>query len=289
MAQRPTPGESGWRFLRGSIEGALAAAALVLLLHLLAGGAFQLGTYLADAGRAALAGALVLGWARYRARGIVGAIAGLALGFGLGWFFGLAAAGGGATNHTGEEVQIAGPTLDGKTLDVRELRGQVVLVDFWATWCPPCRAAIPELRELHRRYHEHGFEIVGVSLDFQRSALERSVKENELPWPQIYFDRKGQQDAANPLARRLGVESIPYTLLIDREGKVVATGLHGRALASAVGAVVEGRPASPLALLPTGARFLLVVGCLAGWLLGVRIEQRIREGSHPAPAGGKPA
>src|SRR5207247_763724 len=142
---------------------------------------------LGDAARGAFIGALLLGWARYQARGIVGALAGLALGLGLGWFFGAALGETGNTDLVGRQVEVSGPTLDGKTFRLEDLRGKVVLVDFWATWCPPCRAALPELRALRDRHREAGFEVVGVSLDESREQLARFVRREELPWPQVYF------------------------------------------------------------------------------------------------------
>jgi thiol-disulfide isomerase/thioredoxin len=113
---------------------------------------------------------------------------------------------------------IAFTGIDGRKVDLKELRGKVVLIDFWATWCGPCVEAIPELKQLYAREHGHGLEVIGISLDSAREKLEASVKENALPWPQ-HFDGKGWK---NEISDRFGVRSIPDLWLIDRAGRVAA-------------------------------------------------------------------
>ena len=77
--------------------------------------------------------------------------------------------------------------LDGREVDLEKLRGKVVLLDFWATWCPPCLEAIPNVRAAYERFNKEGFEIVGVSFDADRQRLEDVVKRENIKWPQ-YFD-----------------------------------------------------------------------------------------------------
>ena len=108
--------------------------------------------------------------------------------------------------------------MDGRAVDLAKLRGKVVLVDFWATWCPPCRGETPNVVATYQKYHDKGFEIVGISLDQDKAALKKYVADNKMPWPQ-YFDGKGWDSA---IGTRFGIDSIPAMWLIGKDG-VVAT------------------------------------------------------------------
>lgn len=120
--------------------------------------------------------------------------------------------------------------LNGKPLSIAGVRGKVVLVDFWATWCPPCVAELPTVLATYEKYHADGFEIIGISLDQDRQKLETFIKQKNMTWPQ-FFDGKGWQ---NKLSRKYGVNSIPATYLLDSEGKIIASDLRGEALGAAV-------------------------------------------------------
>ncbi len=117
-------------------------------------------------------------------------------------------------------------TLGGETISLKDFRGKVVLLDFWATWCGPCRPEIPRIREAYLKYHNRGFEVIGVSLDKDRKKLEKFIKENKVNWPQI-FDGKGWNSA---LARLYGVHSIPCPILLDRETRVYMPNARGKCL-----------------------------------------------------------
>ena len=122
-------------------------------------------------------------------------------------------------------------SLTGQPLSVASLKGKVVLIDFWATWCPPCRAELPNVIATYKQYHDQGFEIIGVSLDSDRDKLDSFLKkEDGMTWPQ-YFDGQGW---SNALAVKYGVESIPFTVLIGPDGKIISTNLRGEALGKAV-------------------------------------------------------
>ncbi len=127
----------------------------------------------------------------------------------------------------GRPCALAGPTLDGKQIRVADYRGKVVLVDFWATWCGPCVAELPNVLAAYRKYHDDGFEVIGVSLDTSREKLEKFVGERKVPWPQVFFDDEEKRGWASPLAREHGIRAIPATFLLDQEGKVAATDLRG--------------------------------------------------------------
>ena len=113
--------------------------------------------------------------------------------------------------------------IDGKTINFPgDYKGKVVLLDFWATWCPPCRAALPGVVATYRQYHDKGFDVVGVSLDQPDSepALRQFLKDHNMAWPQIY-DGKYWQAA---IAAQYGVHAIPCPLLVDGDtGKIIAT------------------------------------------------------------------
>jgi thiol-disulfide isomerase/thioredoxin len=117
-------------------------------------------------------------------------------------------------------------------VDLAQLRGKVVLVDFWATWCGPCIRELPNVKEAYRRYHERGFEVIGISLDHAkaREAVLKFVKVAELPWPQ-YYDGKGW---ANKWASAFAINSIPAAWLIDQNGRVVDKNARGEQLESEV-------------------------------------------------------
>ena len=120
--------------------------------------------------------------------------------------------------------------VDGKPLSLADHKGKVVLIDFWATWCPPCRAEIPNVVATYKKYHDQGFDIIGVSLDQERQKLLSYTKQNEMTWPQ-FFDGQGW---GNKLAVKYGIESIPATFLLDGNGVIIAKDLRGEALAQAV-------------------------------------------------------
>jgi len=113
--------------------------------------------------------------------------------------------------------------LDGKSLSVAKYKGKVVLVDFWATWCGPCVRELPNVLKAYEKHHEKGFEIIGISLDQDKSKLTTFIESKGMKWPQ-YFDGKGWQ---NKLAGVYGVNSIPATYLLDVEGKIIAKNLRG--------------------------------------------------------------
>ncbi len=107
--------------------------------------------------------------------------------------------------------------LQDKNLSLSNYKGKVILVDFWATWCPPCVASVPEIQKVYNKYHDKGFEVVGISLDLDKDALEKFVKQRKLPWPQ-HFDGNRFD---GPMALKYGVNVAPTTYLIGRDGKII--------------------------------------------------------------------
>ena len=112
------------------------------------------------------------------------------------------------------------------------MKGKVVLIDFWATWCGPCIAELPNVLKAYEEYNDKGFEIIGISLDNAKDEdkLRTFVKDKKMTWPHA-FDGQGWR---NSLAKKFGISSIPATFLIGKDGKVVSTNLRGPALSKAV-------------------------------------------------------
>jgi thiol-disulfide isomerase/thioredoxin len=130
----------------------------------------------------------------------------------------------------GQPIEVAGTTLEGESLDWQEYRGKLVLIDFWATWCPPCIAEMEEVEKLYAGYREKGFEVVGVNLDKNRQDVEKLVAARELSWRNLFHATDGP-GAQHPLAVAYGITSIPRAILVDREGRVVTTRANSKSLA----------------------------------------------------------
>ncbi|MBA4136799.1 MAG: TlpA family protein disulfide reductase [Opitutus sp.] len=113
--------------------------------------------------------------------------------------------------------------LKGQPLELAAYRGKVVLIDFWATWCGPCVAELPNVRAAYEKYKDKGFDIIGISLDQDREQLEGFLQEHRMTWAQ-YFDGEGWK---NKLAKQFGISSIPATYLLGKDGQIVATDLRG--------------------------------------------------------------
>lgn len=116
--------------------------------------------------------------------------------------------------------------LDGTPLALSELRGKVVLVDFWASWCGPCRRENPNVVAAYKKYKEKGFDVLGVSLDKNKDRWQAAIEKDGLVWNHV-SDLKGW---ANSAAAKYGVRSIPATFLLDAEGKIIGKNLRGAAL-----------------------------------------------------------
>lgn len=122
--------------------------------------------------------------------------------------------------------EIALPNPEGEVKKLSDLRGKVVMIDFWAAWCGPCRRENPNVVKLYNKYNSKGFEVFGVSLDRSKEDWVKAIEKDGLAWTQVsdlsYFNSEA--------ARTYGIEAIPATILLDREGKIIARNLRGQAL-----------------------------------------------------------
>ena len=130
-----------------------------------------------------------------------------------------------AVGSEAPDIVMAG--IDGTDRRLSDLRGKVVLIDFWASWCRPCRAENPNVVRLYHAYKDKGFDIFSVSLDNSRDKWLQAIQADGLVWPNHVSDLKGWSSAGG---RLYGIMSIPATVLLDREGRVVARNLRGAQL-----------------------------------------------------------
>ena len=128
--------------------------------------------------------------------------------------------------------------LKGEALSLEKYRGQIVLLDFWATWCGPCIREIPNVKRTYEKYKDQKFQIIGISLDRSKDPLEAYIEKEELAWTH-YWDNTGK------IANLYNVQGIPSTFLIDGEGVIRKTDLHGRMLETAVAELVQANLAKP--------------------------------------------
>ncbi len=129
-------------------------------------------------------------------------------------------------NITDPRLQIRLPDVNGDSLTLASLKGKVVLLDFWASWCLPCRASNKKLARLYPKYREKGFEIFGVSVDEEKGDWLKAIRKDKITWMQV-------NDAGGNMGKTImdwNVTAIPTTFLINREGNVVAIDLEGKKL-----------------------------------------------------------
>ncbi len=124
--------------------------------------------------------------------------------------------------------------ITGRAVKLSDLKGKVVLLDFWATWCPPCRVEVPNMLEIFRKFKDDGFVLISVSLDRDLPAARKFVKDKEMDWVHII-----DSEASREIANLYQVEYIPSTFVIGRKGKIEARQLRGDELKSKIAALLK--------------------------------------------------
>ena len=129
-----------------------------------------------------------------------------------------------------EAPNFSAPNPEGKTISLKESLGKVTIIDFWASWCGPCRAENPNVVALYNEFHPKGLNIIGVSLDKDAAKWEEAIGKDKLAWIHVSNLKHWQE----PIAKQYGVESIPATFILDASGKIVAKDLRGEELKAKV-------------------------------------------------------
>ncbi len=129
----------------------------------------------------------------------------------------------------------SGPNPDGKTISLDDLRGKLVLVDFWAAWCVPCRAENPNVVSVYQKYKDRGFTVLGVSLDTDAEKWKSAIREDGLVWDQVSHLMRFQ----DPIAMEYNIKAIPASFLVDENGVIVARNLRGPELEEKVSEILE--------------------------------------------------
>ncbi|WP_235829071.1 TlpA disulfide reductase family protein [Flavobacterium stagni] len=138
-------------------------------------------------------------------------------------------------SNTTKAPDFEGKSPDGKVVTLKSALGKITLLDFWASWCPPCRKENPNVVKLYADYHAKGFNILGVSLDDDVAKWKAAIVKDKITWPQV-SNLKGWKD---PIARLYNIEEIPTTFLLDAEGNIIARGLTGEALRAKVASLLH--------------------------------------------------
>jgi len=116
--------------------------------------------------------------------------------------------------RVGKPLDLKFKAVDGRAVDLQKMKGQVVLVDFWATWCGPCMAELPKVKAAYEELHSKGFEILGISFDREQASLEKVLAREKMTWPQFYDD----SEEGKKLGDEFGISSIPTMWLVDKKG-----------------------------------------------------------------------
>ena len=134
-----------------------------------------------------------------------------------------------------EAVSFAAPSPDGTNISLKDAMGKLTIIDFWASWCKPCRIENPNVVRVFNKYHDKGLNIIGVSLDRDKNKWLEAIAADDLQWSHV----SNLQFWQEPIAKLYGVRSIPATFLLDENGKIIAKNLRGAALETKIAELLD--------------------------------------------------
>lgn len=142
-----------------------------------------------------------------------------------------------SVNVGGTPADFTLPDPEGNDLKLSQFRGKILLLDFWASWCGPCRAEMPNVKDIYAKYHDKGLEILGVSLDESKDKWVDAIAKEELPWSHVSA-LKGWDC---PVAKQFNVTGIPRMYILDTDGKIIAQDLRGEELQAKMAELFAGK------------------------------------------------
>jgi peroxiredoxin len=134
----------------------------------------------------------------------------------------------------GKKIDIEGNLVSGKAFDWSAYQGKVVLVDFWSTVCQPCIHEFPNIKRNYYSYHSKGFDVVAISLDEDQGKLEAFIRNNKFPWSNLFSHDPQARGWDSPLVTKFGVTRTPFSMLVGKDGKVIAINVFGKKLSKAL-------------------------------------------------------
>lgn len=144
----------------------------------------------------------------------------------------------GAAAEVGDKAVLSFTAVDGTRVSLEKLKGRIVVIDFWASWCPPCMAFAEEMVAMNKQYRPKGLQIVGISLDEDKAVMQKVAKEKGFAWPH-HFDGKKWD---TPLVDQFGVHALPFTLVVGPDGTILWKGRAGDELKKAVEKAFKEHP-----------------------------------------------